>query len=195
MEPWEGESGRFLGACMAAIAVGTARENGYAIDDANSRQGLESLREYLKKNSGAQNLHNRVWMLWASAKIDRLLTREQRDQAIGQILAKQQPDGGFSLGSLGKYSRKDVNDASKTPDGYATGLILHALQVAGVRKGNAQVDKGLAWLKSNQDSSGAWRAASLNKNRSPESKDAGKANIGKFMWDAATAYSVLALSH
>ncbi len=195
MEPWEGESGRFLGACMATIAVGTARDNGYAIGDGNSRQGLESLREYLRKNGASQNLHNRVWMLWASAKEDGLLSREQKDQLIGQILAKQQPDGGFSLGSLGSFARKGVNDESKTSDGYATGLILHSLQLAGVKKENPQVEKGLAWLKSNQDPSGAWRAASLNKNRSPESKDPGKANIGKFMWDAATAYSVLALSH
>ena len=69
------------------------------------------------------------------------------------------------------------------------------LQVAGVPKDRPQVAKGLAWLRSNQDPSGAWRAASVNKNRAPESKDPGKANVGKFMWDAATAYAVLALSH
>jgi squalene-hopene/tetraprenyl-beta-curcumene cyclase len=195
LEPWESESGRYLGATMAAIAVGTAQENGYVIGDGDSRVRLESLREYLKKNDGSQNLHNRVWTLWASAKLDGLLTREQKDELISQILAKQQPGGGFSLGSLGKFARKDVKDQSKTADGYATGLILHVLQVAGVAKDNPQVEKGLAWLRSNQDPTGAWRAASLNKNRAPESPDAGKANIGKFMWDAATAYSVLALGH
>jgi squalene-hopene/tetraprenyl-beta-curcumene cyclase len=195
MEPWEGASGRYLGATMAAIAVGTAKENGYSIGDGDSRVRLEALRGYLKKNDAAQNLHNRVWTLWASAKMDGLLTREQKDGLIGQILAKQQPDGGFSLGSLGKFARKDVKDQSKTADGYASGLILHVLQVAGVAKDNPQVVKGLAWLRSNQDPSGAWRAASLNKNRAPESADKGKANIGKFMWDAATGYSVLALSH
>ena len=79
-----------------------------------------------------------------------------------------------------------------TPDGYATGLILHVLQLAGLSKENPQVSKGLSWLRSNQDPTGAWRATSVNKNRSPESKDPGKAHVGKFMWDAATAYSVLA---
>ena len=84
---------------------------------------------------------------------------------------------------------------SQTPDGYATGLILHALQLAGLTKENPQVSKGLTWLRSNQDPSGAWRAMSVNKIRAPESQDPAKANIGKFMWDAATGYSVLALSH
>jgi squalene-hopene/tetraprenyl-beta-curcumene cyclase len=195
MEPWEGAGGRYFGAAMAAIAVGTARQSGYAMADADSRAGLGALRDYLTKHYASQNLHNRVWMLWASAKMDGLLTRAQTDELKTQIFAKQQPDGGFSLGSLGKFSRKDVKDASKTSDGYATGLILHVLQVAGVPKEDAHVEKGLAWLRSSQDKSGAWRAASVNKNRAPESSDPGKANIGKFMWDAATAYSVLALSH
>ena len=195
MEPWEGEGGRYFGASMAAIGVGTARESGYAMADADARAGLSSLRKYLIKNYGTQNLHNRVWMLWASAKMDGLLTRPQTDELKAQIFAKQQPDGGFSLGSLGQFSRKGVKDESKTSDGYATGLILHVLQVAGVSKDDARVEKGLAWLRASQDKSGAWRAASVNKNRAPESSEAGKANIGKFMWDAATAYSVLALGH
>ncbi len=195
MEPWEGEGGRFFGAAMAAIGVGTARESGYAMNDADARAGLSSLRKYLFKNYRTQNLHNRVWMLWASAKVDGLLTRSQTDELKAQIFAKQQADGGFSLGSLGQFSRKGVKDESKTSDGYATGLILHVLQVAGVTKEDARVEKGLAWLRASQDKSGAWRAASVNKNRAPESSDAGKANIGKFMWDAATAYSVLALGH
>jgi hypothetical protein len=74
-------------------------------------------------------------------------------------------------------------------------LILHVLQVAGLSKENPHVSKGLAWLRSNQDPSGAWRATSVNKDRSPESTNPGKAHVGKFMWDAATGYAVLALSH
>jgi squalene-hopene/tetraprenyl-beta-curcumene cyclase len=195
LQPWEGEGGRFLGASMAAIAVGTARESGYAMADADSQAQLQALRDYLIKNDPSQNLHNRAWMLWASAKLDGLLTHAQTDDLKAQLFAKQQPDGGFSLGGLGKFSRKDVRDESKTSDGYATGLVLHALQIAGVAKEEAHVEKGLAWLRTHQDRSGAWRAASVNKNRAPESFDKGKAHVGKFMWDAATAYAVLALSH
>jgi squalene-hopene/tetraprenyl-beta-curcumene cyclase len=195
LEPWESESGRYLGAALAAIAAGTARESGYSIADKDSKERLSSLGDYLRKNYAAQNLHNRVWMLWASAKMDGLLTHQQKDQLVAQLLAKQQPGGGWSLGSLGNFARKDVKDNVKTSDGYGSGLVLHVLQIAGVPKENPQVSKGLSWLRSNQDPTGAWRAASVNKNRSPESTDKGKAHIGKFMWDAATAYSVLALSH
>jgi hypothetical protein len=33
------------------------------------------------------------------------------------------------------------------------------------------------------------------KNRTPESNDPGKANIGKFIWDAAIGFAVPALGH
>ena len=195
MEPWESDGSRYLGAALAAIAVGTAPGTGPASTDGDSQERIASLRNYLKKNFDSQNLHNRVWMLWASARMKGLLTPEEKDRLIEQILAKQQAGGGWSLASLGDFARKDVTSQLTTPDGYATGLILHVLQVAGLTKETPQIKKGLSWLRSNQDATGAWRAMSVNKNRSPESKDASKAHVGKFMWDAATGYAVLALCH
>jgi len=195
MEPWESKNSPFMGASLAAIAVGAAPGNGLAGTDGGSRERLDSLRDYLTKHFGSQNLHNRVWLLWASASMDRLLTPEEKEQLIEQILAKQLAGGGWSLGSLGDFARKDVPSQITTPDGYATGLILHVLQLAGLPKEHPQVSKGLSWLRSNQDPAGGWRASSVNKNRLPESKDKAKAHVGKFMWDAATGYAVLALSH
>jgi squalene-hopene/tetraprenyl-beta-curcumene cyclase len=195
MDPWEGVSSRYFGASLAAIAVGTAPGNVLGSTGGDSNERLNSLRDYLKKKYESENLHNRVWMLWASSSLEGLLTPRQKDQLIEQILAKQLASGGWSLASLGDFARKGVTSEPTTPDGYATGLILHVLQLAGLSKENPQVSKGLSWLRSNQDPTGAWRAMSVNKNRSPESKDPAKANVGKFMWDAATAYSILALSH
>jgi len=194
-EPWESEGARYLGASLAAIAVGSTPGNGLLGTDGDSHERLDSLRNYLKQQFGSQNLHNRIWMLWAAASMDRLLSQREKDQLIEQILAKQHADGGWSLGSLGEFTHGEVKTPVTTPDGYATGLILHVLQLAGLPKENPQVSKGLSWLRSNQDPSGAWRAMSVNKKRSPESTDRAKAHVGKFMWDAATAYSVLALSH
>ncbi len=85
MEPWEGAGGRYFGAAMAAIAVGTARESGYAMADADSRAGLGALRDYLTKNYASQNLHNRVWMLWASVKMDGLLSRAKSTSSKGRF--------------------------------------------------------------------------------------------------------------
>jgi squalene-hopene/tetraprenyl-beta-curcumene cyclase len=195
LEPWESTSARYLGASVAAIAIGAAPGNGGVGDKQELRERLDWLRSYLKKHYATQNLHNRVWLLWASATMDGLLTAEQKKQLVEQIFAKQHASGGWSLGSLGDFTHGEIKTPVTTPDGYATGLILHVVQLAGIPKDNPQVAKGLTWLRENQDPSGAWRAASVNKKRSPESTDPAKANIGKFMWDAATGYSVLALSH
>jgi squalene-hopene/tetraprenyl-beta-curcumene cyclase len=195
LEPWESHKARYLGATLAALAVGAAPEKALKREAGDARSGLDSLREYLKKNFASQNLHNHVWLLWASVTLNGLLTPGEKDQVIEQIFAKQQDNGGWSLASLGEFARKDVTPDVKNPDGYATGLILHVLQLAGVAKENPHVSKGLAWLRENQDPAGGWRARSVNKNRSPESKNPALAHVGKFMWDAATAYSVLALSH
>jgi squalene-hopene/tetraprenyl-beta-curcumene cyclase len=195
LEPWESTSARYLGASVAAIALGAVPGNDLAGEGAHTQKRLDSLRMYLKEHFASQNLHNRIWLLWASAGMDGLLTAQQKDQLIEQILAKQQSNGGWSLGALGDFTHGEIKTPATTPDGYATGLILHVLQLAGVTKDKPQVAKGLTWLRENQDPSGAWRAASVNKKRAPESTDPAKANIGKFMWDAATGYAVLALSH
>jgi len=195
MDPWESNNSPFLGACLAAIAAGAAQGNNRPNADAGLQVGVSSLRDYLKKNISSQNLHNRAWMLWAAASMDGLLTSQEKDRLVAELLGKQQPSGGWSLGSLGDFTHGEVKTPSKTPDGYATGLVLHVLQLSGLTKDDPRIAKGLAWLRSNQDKTGAWRAMSVNKNRSPESSNPAKANVGKFMWDAATGYAVLALSH
>jgi squalene-hopene/tetraprenyl-beta-curcumene cyclase len=195
MEPWESDNSPYLGAALAAIAVSSAPGYLQASTCGDARRQIESLRAYLKRSFPSQNLHNRVWLLWASAGMDGLLTPRERDRLIEQILAKQQSDGGWRLAALGNFARKGAAKALSASDGYATGLVLHALQLAGLPKQNRQISTGLAWLRSNQDPTGAWRAMSVNKNRSPESKEPAKAHVGKFMWDAATGYAVLALGH
>jgi squalene-hopene/tetraprenyl-beta-curcumene cyclase len=193
MDPWESDRSPYMGATMAAIAVGTAPGYVPAKTAAQTEKRLESLRKYLRKNFSSQNVHNQAWLLWASAGMDGLLTSREKDQLVERIFAKQQTDGGWSLASLGDFTHKDARKEATAPDGYATGLVLHALQLAGIPKQDSRVGKGLDWLRSNQDAMGAWRALSLNKNRSPESNDRAKAHIGKFMWDAATGYAILAL--
>jgi squalene-hopene/tetraprenyl-beta-curcumene cyclase len=87
-----------------------------------------------------------------------------------------------------EWKRKDGTPMDAASDGYGTGLMVVALRESGVPSAQAQVAKGLAWLEQHQDPAGAWRATSMNKQRDPAS------DAGRFMSDAATAYSVLALS-
>ena len=189
LEPWESKGARYFGAALAAIAVGTAP--GYYSPGADSEiDGKVSLlRDYLEKGLPAQNLFNQTWALWASARLDGVLTKDTKKKIVTQLLDKQRDDGGWSLASLGSFARHDGTAQDIDSDGYATGLVLHVLQTAGVAKDDTKVAKGLAWLKKNQAMTGEWRGVSVNKKRDATT------HVGKFMTDAATAYAVLALSH
>jgi squalene-hopene/tetraprenyl-beta-curcumene cyclase len=187
--PWESKEARYFGATLAAVAIGTApgyyAKGGDTAIDAN----VDLLRGYLKDGFANQSLYNRTLALWATAKFDGLLTKEEQQQVVAQLLEKQQEDGGWSLPSLGRFVRGDGTAQETASDGYATGLVLHVLQTAGLTKDNAKIAQGLTWLRSNQAATGEWRGVSVNKKRDPAT------HVGKFMTDAATGYAVLALGH
>jgi squalene-hopene/tetraprenyl-beta-curcumene cyclase len=150
---------------------------------------VKRLRAYLREQRAGQNLHNRAFLLWASSHLEGVLTPEERKTVIADLLDAQRSDGGWRLASLGAFTRSDKTPQDETSDGYATGLVLHVLQTAGVAKDDAKIAKGLSWLRANQSTTGEWRGSSLNKKRDPAS------HTGRFMTDVATAYAILALSH
>jgi hypothetical protein len=188
-EPWESKGARYHGAAQAAIAVGTAP--GYytpgAAADTEDRVNL--LRGYLRAGLPGQNLYNRAWALWASAQLQGVLSKDEQQTIMRQLLDEQRDDGGWRLSALGAFVRRDGTTQESASDGYATGLVLHVLQTAGVPKDHRKLARGLTWLKANQAASGAWAGTSVNKKRDPAT------HVGKFMSDAATAYAVLALGH
>jgi len=187
--PWGNLEARYFGAALAAIAAGTA-PGYYALGAAPEADAkIKLLQGYLKVRFPKQNLHNRAWGLWASTKIEGTLTKAEHKKLIEQLLDKQQDDGGWSLPSLGTWVRNDRTPQETASDGYATALVLHVLQTAGVPRDDVKIAKGLAWLKRNQSATGAWRSVSLVKKRDPAS------HTGRFMSDAATAFAVLALTH
>jgi squalene-hopene/tetraprenyl-beta-curcumene cyclase len=187
LRPWEAGEARYYGTTLAAVALGMAPGYLEKADETDARMGLDRLRRYVGSHVGEQNLHNRLFALWASTLIDSLLTGTQRKEIIDQVLAKQQKNGGWSLSSLVDCKRQDGTPQETAPDGYATGLAVHVLQRAGVRRDQPAVARGVAWLKGNQQPAGNWVGVSLNKRRDP------KTHVGKFMSDAATAFAVLAL--
>jgi squalene-hopene/tetraprenyl-beta-curcumene cyclase len=184
--PWEEAASRYWGAALAAIAIGTAPGN--AGSDADANAGIAMLRSYLRTGLTKQTLHSQVWTLWASAKLDGILTKVEQTKLCGQLLAVQQADGGWNLPSLGTWVRRDGSPQDRASDGYATGLALHVLHLAGAPRNDPRLVKGRFWLSSHQSATGAWRTVSLIKKRDPAS------HVGKFMSDAATAFGVLALS-
>jgi squalene-hopene/tetraprenyl-beta-curcumene cyclase len=178
--PWEGDS-QYYGAALAAIVAGKD-----AGDHASA--SASQLAAYLLRERNAQVPINRVMLLWASAEMSGLLTPAEREGIIKETLAKQQPDGGFSLSNLvGGWKRHDSTPLETGSDGYATGLVAFALERAGFAHDRPELQRALGWLAGHQQDDGRWPAYSLNKQRDLAT------DIGKFMADAATAYAVLAL--
>lgn len=186
-EPWEANGSAYFGAALAAIAVGSAPGGYAATPDIQER--VDALRGYLQRGADTAQLVNRVMMLWASGVLPGAVTPAQRQAILDATLAAQGEDGGWSTASLGPFKRGDVTVVDGRSDGYATALVLLALQRAGVSHDDPHIRTGTAWLVEHQDAaSGMWTASSLNKTRDPST------DVGKFMSDAATAYAVLALT-
>lgn len=172
----------YYGATLAALAVGYAPGD-YAKSDA-AKAGVEKLRTYLKRTP-APDLHHAAMLLWASTKLDGLLSADEQKKIASDLRAKQRADGGWSLPSLGAYSRRDKaktpNDPNADSDGYGTGFVTYVLLQSGAKPTDTAVAKGVAWLKANQRASGRWYTRSL-------SNDA-----DHYIANAGTAFAVLAL--
>jgi squalene-hopene/tetraprenyl-beta-curcumene cyclase len=171
----------YYGAVFAALGVGSA-PGGYAKSDAAAK-GVEKLKAYLKANQ-APDLHHKTFLLWASTRLDGLMTATEGDETVKALRALQRPDGGWSLPSLGDYNRKDgaPNDKGAPSDGYATGLVVYVLREAGVPTKDQTLQRGVGWLKTNQRASGRWFTRSLNTDKN------------HYITNAGTGFAVLALS-
>lgn len=170
----------YFGAVFAAVGAGVAPE-GYAQGE-SAKAGVAKLRGYLTKTP-PPDLHHKTFLLWASVKLDGLMTAEQKQAAIKELLAAQRDDGGWSLPGLGTYKRRDgsPNDRNAPSDGYGTGLAVFVLRQAGLPADNDAIKKGAAWLGREQRASGRWWTRSLN-------------NDGAhYISNAGTAWAVMAL--
>lgn len=164
----------WFGAVYAALGTGLAPE-GYARGEA-ARKGLEKLRGYFQKNP-APNLHHKAWLLWASLKVDGLMSKDDRAATIKSLFALQRPDGGWNLPSLGDWKRLDgtPNDKYAPSDSYATGLITYVLRQARIPAKDPRIQESIAWMKANQRESGKWFTRSLNADRAHYIANAGTA--------------------
>jgi squalene-hopene/tetraprenyl-beta-curcumene cyclase len=199
-EPFEAADSRYYGAALAALAVGMAPERYRESPDV--RNHLRLLREYIRRECGRQPLIHQVVALWASTKWPNLLKAEETRRIIDAVMKEQQSDGGWGLATLGwtwrgqtahsllnLWVRSNDSPWSRKSDGYATGLIVHALRQAGLTRADVSLRQGVQWLLRHQDKAqGFWPGYSLVNRRNPAS------DTGRFMADAATAYAVLALT-
>jgi len=182
--PWESKESQYHWAALMAMAVGKAP--GHYRDDKKIAAHVALLRTFLRSHYDAQPVLNKVAALWATASMPGLLSKVQVMGLADELKKLQHSDGGWSLTDLGTWERRDKTPLETRSDGYATGLIVLALEQNGI--GVPQAERGASWLKANQDkATGSWPAWSLNKNRNPQS------DAGLFMTDAATGYAVMAL--
>jgi hypothetical protein len=184
--PWESNESHYYGATLAAVAVGLAPGNYRKSPQIQSN--VETLSSYLVRNYDSQPLVNRIVVLWASSKLPGILPAQKRTALLDEIQARQREDGGWSLTGLGEWKRRDNTPLDERSDGYATGLTVYALKEANISAKVPEMKRAIMWLIDNQNlKEGLWPAYSLNKQRDAAS------DVGRFMSDAATSYSVMAL--
>jgi len=171
----------YYGVVFMAVAVGIAPD-GYAKTEL-AEKGLAKVRDYLKKHA-APDLHHRTMLLWASTKLGSLLSGDEQKAIVQELLAKQRPDGGWCLPSLGSYKRRDdtPNDPNAPSDGYATGFVIYVLRQSGVPAHDPAIQNGVKWLLGNQRESGRWFT------RSPSHDKA------HYITNAGSAFAILALA-
>ena len=173
------ESDDHYGATLAAIAIGAAPD-GYAKTEL-AQKGLEKLRTYLKANPGP-TLHHRAMVLWGSTYVEGILSDEEKQKVVEELLALQKSDGGWGLATLGDWKRHDGNPQDlDSSDGYGTGFAIYILRRGGIPADDPRLQRGIAWLKTHQRQSGRWFTRSLFK----DSKH--------YITHAGTAFALMAL--
>jgi squalene-hopene/tetraprenyl-beta-curcumene cyclase len=170
----------YYGALVAALAAGHAP--GRYAGSPSAQEGLDRLRGYFRKTP-PPDLHHQTVLLWASTRLEGIMDSQQKEATIRALRALERSDGGWCLPSLGHWKRRQgqPNDPNSPSDGYATGLIVFVLREAGVPATDPAIQRGLAWLKTNQRISGRWYTRSLN-----DDKD-------HYIAVAGTCYAVMAL--
>ncbi len=167
------------GVTVAAIGVGAAPD-GYA-DSPAAKAGLAEIRKYFKNNP-PENLHHRAMLFLASRNLNGIMTEAEGQQVVEDFLALQKPDGGWGVVTFGDWERSDDNPRDmESSDGYGTGFAIYVLYQAGITADDPRIQKGIAWLKTNQRESGRWFTRSMWK----DSKH--------YITHAGTAYAIRAL--
>lgn len=186
LDPWETKDAAYYGAALSALATGIAPDGYQARPEI--QENIAELKRYLRDGLKSQPLHNRLFLLMASARLRNLLPEADKQAILDEVSKKQQADGGWTLESLGQWKKREKAPASSGSNSYATAVVALALEQAGVAPSDAELARGLTWLRTHQDpESGRWAAESMN-----HPHDAGSMPA-LFMSDAATGYATAAL--
>ena len=183
LAPWESTESAYQATALLLQKLSQAPGN--YVQEAEPRVHVAKQEDYLRRHYAKQPLLNQLYVLWASSQAPQLLRPDERRALVQRMESLQQPDGGWRTAAFATIDRSDHSADPLTSDGYATGLAVLALEASGER--TPALQNGVKWLEDHQHEDGTWDAASMNKQRDPNSAAA------KFMSDAATGYAVMAL--
>ena len=118
----------YYGAALAALAVGYAPGD-YAKTD-KAKAGIEKLKLYLKKTP-PPDLHHTAMLLWASTKLDGLMTADEQKKAVEALKAKQRRTAGGRLAVAGQLQaarqrkrRRTIRTRTATATARATSTFV-----------------------------------------------------------------------
>lgn len=190
LDPWEMPESRFYGAAIAALAVGCTPAE-YR-ERPEVREHVGRLIQFLNRGDAGQPLHNRLMLLWAASKLPEAASTVRRNSIVEQATQTQQPDGGWTIASLGPWTAHPMAPAapasSAGSNAYATAFAAFAMEQAGVPASDPRLKRALTWLRAHQDKKGGyWDAVSMNKKYEAGSM------MELFMRDAATGFAAMAL--
>jgi squalene-hopene/tetraprenyl-beta-curcumene cyclase len=166
------ESSAYHLATVAAMAIGTAPGWLANLKDEQLLSAVAGLKKYLQTETPKQD-YDRTLLLWASARLPDLLTADKKKELVELVLGKQRADGGWSIRAFGapeqwgsgnraEKLRSEPEFANPPSDGHQTGLAIIVLRESGVPANDPRIQKGIAWLLTNQRASGRWWTRSLN---------------------------------
>jgi squalene-hopene/tetraprenyl-beta-curcumene cyclase len=135
-DPYETADSGFFGASLAALAICGTPSEYQARPEIKGR--VAELIAYLRTTMPAQPLHNRLLMLWATAKLPAALPGA-RQSVIDEALEKQQPDGSWTIAALGPWKQHPEAPPAVGANAYATAVAAFALEQAGVPRSSPQL--------------------------------------------------------
>ncbi len=166
LAPWESNESQYYGAALAAVAVGRAPDD-YR-DDPKIQENLRLLRGYLRREYAAQPLINKVYLLWASAKLPGLLTSSERSRAGGDDTFQAATGWRLEPDRPGHLATRDKTPLETRSDGSLPASLWWRWSKPGLARNLPQAKRGLAWLAQNQSpDEGKWPAWSVNLKRDP----------------------------
>jgi squalene-hopene/tetraprenyl-beta-curcumene cyclase len=159
---------------QAARAITTAPGWLANLKDSDLLARVERMKKFLREHEPASD-YELALKLQLAALMPDLVPPQVRDAATAMLWRQQQPDGGWStrrMSDLMKWHETmdskvvamiqgEPDAASPASDPYMTAFAIVLLRESGVPAEDSRIQKGIAWLKTNQRVSGRWWMKSL----------------------------------